>query len=80
MTTDLGIELLSGGVGLLEIRRPPNNFFDAHLIEAIASAAHELSKTDGVRALVLASDGKNFCAGADFGGTSGAAEVSAGSA
>ena len=77
MTTDLGIELLSGGVGLLEIRRPPNNFFDADLIEAIASAAHELSTTDGVRALVLASEGKNFCAGADFGGTSGAAEVSA---
>lgn len=77
MTTDLGIELLSGGVGLLEIRRPPNNFFDAALIEAIASAAHKLSTTDGVRALVLASEGKNFCAGADFGGTSGAAEVSA---
>jgi enoyl-CoA hydratase/carnithine racemase len=77
MTTDLGIELLSGGVGLLEIRRPPNNFFDADLIEAIASAAHELSRSDAARVLVLASEGKNFCAGADFGGTSGAAEVSA---
>ena len=76
MSTDLGIEFLSGGVALLEIRRPPNNFFDADLIEAIASAAHELSQSD-TRVLVLASDGKNFCAGADFGGTSGAAEVSA---
>jgi enoyl-CoA hydratase/carnithine racemase len=77
MTTDLGIELLSGGIGLLEIRRPPNNFFDADLIEAIASAAHEMSQSDAARVLVLASDGKNFCAGADFGGVSDAAEVSA---
>jgi enoyl-CoA hydratase/carnithine racemase len=77
MTTDLGIELLSGGIGLLEIRRPPNNFFDADLIEAIASAAQELSQSDVARVLVLASEGKNFCAGADFGGVSGVAEVSA---
>lgn len=77
MTTDLGIELLSGGIGLLEIRRPPNNFFDADLIEAIASAAKELAQSDVARVLVLASEGKNFCAGADFGGVSGAAEVSA---
>lgn len=77
MSSDLGIELLSGGVGLLEIGRPPNNFFDPDLIEAVASAAHELSRSDAVRVLVLASDGKNFCAGADFAGTSGAGEVSA---
>lgn len=77
MTTDLGIELLSGGIGLLEIRRPPNNFFDVDLIEAIASATHELSQSDAARVLVLASEGKNFCAGADFGGVSDAAEVSA---
>lgn len=76
-TTDLGIELLPDGIAVLEIRRPPHNFFDAVLIEAIASAAHELSAADGVRALVLASEGKNFCAGADFGGVSDVAEVSA---
>ncbi|MCX2930100.1 enoyl-CoA hydratase/isomerase family protein [Mycobacterium sp. CVI_P3] len=77
MTTDLGIELLSDGVGVLEIRRPPNNFFDPDLIESIASAAHQLSASEAVRALVIASEGKNFCAGADFAGTSGAGEVSA---
>ncbi|EHB55474.1 Enoyl-CoA hydratase/isomerase [Mycolicibacterium rhodesiae JS60] len=77
MTTDLGIELLSGGIGVLEIRRPPNNFFDAELVEAIASTTQELSQSSDVRALVLCSEGKNFCAGADFGGTSDAAEVSA---
>src|SRR5262245_45096622 len=76
-TTDLGIEVLPDGIGVLEIRRPPHNFFDADLIQAIASAAHKLSRSDDVRAVVLASAGKNFCAGADFGGTSGAAEVSA---
>ncbi|BBY80229.1 enoyl-CoA hydratase/isomerase family protein [Mycolicibacterium pulveris] len=74
--TDLGVEVRADGIGVLEIRRPPHNFFDADLIEAIAATAHELSQSGDVRALVLASDGKNFCAGADFGGTSGAAQVS----
>lgn len=66
----------AAGVALVEIRRPPNNFFDAGLISAIATTVHQLEDSGDVRAVVLASQGKNFCAGADFGGGSGAAEVS----
>jgi 2-(1,2-epoxy-1,2-dihydrophenyl)acetyl-CoA isomerase len=55
------------GVGLLQMRRPPANFFDEHLIGRIVDAARELDGSPGCRALVLASEGKHFCAGADFG-------------
>ncbi|QFU92518.1 enoyl-CoA hydratase/isomerase family protein [Amycolatopsis sp. YIM 10] len=58
---------LDDGVGLLELRRPPNNFFDEQLIGAIVDAARELDDDSRCRALVLASAGKHFCAGADFG-------------
>lgn len=74
---DLAVQTPLHGVALIEIRRPPNNFFDAELIEAIAATIHGLAETGEARAVVLASAGKNFCAGADFGGTSEAAEVSA---
>lgn len=75
--SDLGIHALAHGVVLLEIRRPPHNFFDPDLIEALAETLHRLADDGDARAVVLASQGKNFCAGADFAGKSGAAEVSA---
>jgi enoyl-CoA hydratase/carnithine racemase len=63
---DIGVEK-SGHVALVEIRRPPNNFFDIELIKEIASAFEALDEDADCRALVLASQGKAFCAGADFG-------------
>ena len=62
---DLGVDLDDDHVGVIEIRRPPNNFFDQALIAAIADALDELAAGD-CRAVVLASAGKHFCAGADF--------------
>jgi enoyl-CoA hydratase/carnithine racemase len=62
---DVVVERADDGVALIEIRRPPNNFFDQALIAAIADALDELAAGDG-RAVVLASEGKHFCAGADF--------------
>lgn len=56
-------------VGLAEIRRPPDNFFDAALIGSLADALNWLAQQDA-RAVVLGSDGKHFCAGADFTGRS----------
>jgi enoyl-CoA hydratase/carnithine racemase len=56
-----------GHVAVLEINRPPANYFDRSLIIGLADASAELVD-DGVRALVLASEGKHFCAGANFGG------------
>jgi enoyl-CoA hydratase/carnithine racemase len=63
---DIGVER-SGHVALVEIRRPPNNFFNAALIGEIATAFETLDAVTDCRALVLASQGKAFCAGANFG-------------
>lgn len=56
-----------GHVAVVEINRPPNNFFDAPLINGIADVFEELDQESDTRALVLASAGKHFCAGANFG-------------
>jgi enoyl-CoA hydratase/carnithine racemase len=63
---DIGVDK-SGLVALIEIRRPPNNFFDVALIHQIAEALETLDEDEGCRAVVLASQGKAFCAGANFG-------------
>ncbi|HMN70672.1 MAG TPA: enoyl-CoA hydratase/isomerase family protein [Rhodoblastus sp.] len=59
------IELI-GHVAVIEIDRPPNNFFDVTLIETLAGIFERLSSDPRCRAIVLASRGKVFCAGADF--------------
>jgi 2-(1,2-epoxy-1,2-dihydrophenyl)acetyl-CoA isomerase len=74
---EVGVSFLDGGVAVVELQRPPNNFFDANLIEQIAAAFDELDSRTDARAVVLAAAGKHFCAGADFAGESAAAEVSA---
>jgi enoyl-CoA hydratase/carnithine racemase len=63
---DIGVER-DGLVAIVEIRRPPNNFFDISLINQIADAFDALDKDPGCRAIVLAAQGKAFCAGANFG-------------
>jgi len=63
--TDIGVEK-HGHVGLIEIRKPPLNFFDVALINQIADALEEFDKDVEIRATVLAAQGKAFCAGADF--------------
>ncbi len=55
-----------GFVATVEMRRPPHNFFDLKLIAEIADAFEELDADPSVRAIVLAAEGKSFCAGADF--------------
>jgi enoyl-CoA hydratase/carnithine racemase len=64
--SDIGIET-HGHVALVEIRRPPNNFFDIPLIKEIAAAFESFDQDGNIRAVVLASQGKAFCAGANFG-------------
>ena len=58
---------LQGHVGRVEINRPPHNFFDRSLIAQIADAFEEFDADPDCRAIVLASNGKSFCAGANFG-------------
>jgi enoyl-CoA hydratase/carnithine racemase len=62
---DVCIEL-SNHIAVLEIRRPPHNFFDTKLIGELASALEKLDAIDDSRVSVLAAQGKSFCAGANF--------------
>jgi enoyl-CoA hydratase/carnithine racemase len=62
---DIGVEK-TGHVGLIEIRRPPLNFFDISLINQIADALEEFDRDIEIRSSVLAAQGKAFCAGANF--------------
>jgi enoyl-CoA hydratase/carnithine racemase len=57
-----------GHVAVLEIHRAPANYFDRALIGLLAEAADELDADKDCRAIVLCSEGKHFCAGANFGG------------
>ena len=61
----------TGHVALIEIQRPPHNFFDIALIEQLADACDVLDLNDNCRSIVLAAQGKSFCAGANFGDGSG---------
>ncbi|MPM05474.1 Crotonyl-CoA hydratase [bioreactor metagenome] len=53
-------------VGVVELRRPPHNYFDLELIATIADTWEAFERDPGVRAIVLCAEGKSFCAGADF--------------
>lgn len=64
--TDIDVSL-TGHVATVEIQRPPLNFFDHSLISQIADAFDALDDQPDCRAIILASDGKAFCAGANFG-------------
>src|SRR5262245_30926284 len=54
-------------VATVEFHRPPNNFFDVDLIQALVGAVFALDDDPECRAIVLCSEGKHFCAGADLG-------------
>ncbi len=63
---DLGVSF-DGMVATVEIQRPPHNFFDFQLIEQLADAFEQLGEDSACRAILLASQGRSFCAGANFG-------------
>lgn len=63
---DINVSLVDH-VATVEIDRPPHNFFDRDLIAQIADAYGELDDDPACRAILLASNGKSFCAGANFG-------------
>jgi 2-(1,2-epoxy-1,2-dihydrophenyl)acetyl-CoA isomerase len=55
-------------VALLDLHRPPHNFFDEALLTDLADALLALDEEDDVSCVVLCSAGRNFCAGADLRG------------
>lgn len=55
-----------GHVAIVEIQRPPHNFFDIPMIASIANAFETLEADPNCRAIVLCAQGTAFCAGANF--------------
>jgi enoyl-CoA hydratase/carnithine racemase len=73
--TETATIAIEGHVARITFANPPLNFANIALLRAIADALERLDDDPAIRAIVLASEGKSFCAGADlaadngFGGT-----------
>src|ERR1700733_13930892 len=55
---------LDGDVGIVLLRQPPHNLLTEPLLHQVAAALHGLGGR--ARAAVLGSEGRSFCAGANF--------------
>jgi enoyl-CoA hydratase/carnithine racemase len=75
MTTDTNAITIThtDHVATIVLERPPHNFVDADVIRELADQLEALDGNANCRAVVLAANGKVFCAGADLGGSNGAA-------
>ncbi len=56
-------------VATVEIHRPPENFFETDVIDALGDAYAALDELVACRAILLCSEGKHFCAGANLSGS-----------
>jgi len=75
---DVTVEVDDSHVAIVTIHRPPANFFDVALIAQLADALALVDADVGARAVVLAAEGRHFCAGADFAGSSDAEPLAVG--
>lgn len=55
----------SGDVAVVTLRQPPHNLLTEPLLRSLADAVHEAA-AGGSRAAVICSEGRSFCAGANF--------------
>jgi 2-(1,2-epoxy-1,2-dihydrophenyl)acetyl-CoA isomerase len=70
MNTDQAVTVeLADHVATVEIHRPPHNWFDIGVMTTLADSVLALDDEPECRAIVLCSEGKNFCAGADLSGS-----------
>jgi enoyl-CoA hydratase/carnithine racemase len=72
--SDVTVAVDDGHVATVEIHRPPANYFDAALIRELGDAYEQIDAAASCRAIVLCSEGKHFCAGANFGAASSPAD------
>ncbi len=70
---DVSVELRDH-IGIIEMRKPPHNFLTPTLVEEIATALEALDGDVNLRSVVLAGEGRSFCAGANFSAEPGDAE------
>ncbi len=73
MTTKFGNVSVSseGHVAVVEFDQPPHNFVTVELVKNLADALDVIDAETSLRASVLASAGKSFCAGAELGSPTG---------
>jgi enoyl-CoA hydratase/carnithine racemase len=64
--TDCVTTSLAERVAVIEIHRGPNNFFDEDLLRELSEAVLAADERPDVRCIVLCSEGKHFCAGANL--------------
>jgi len=66
--TQLITTAVDAGIAIVEMHRPPANFFDLELLTELADAVLALDSNVDARSIVLCSEGRHFCAGADLRG------------
>ncbi|NND82416.1 MAG: enoyl-CoA hydratase family protein [Gammaproteobacteria bacterium] len=57
---------INEGIAELVFNKPPVNAFDSHEWLAIAAELKKLGEDDAVRVIIIAAEGKGFCAGVDI--------------
>jgi enoyl-CoA hydratase/carnithine racemase len=77
---DITVEVGDDHVAVVEIHRPPHNYFSLDLIAALADAYEAIDADGAGRAVLLCSEGRNFCAGANLGGGSSTLDQNTGGA
>ncbi|MEM7273815.1 MAG: enoyl-CoA hydratase/isomerase family protein [Actinomycetota bacterium] len=76
MTTfgDVSVEIDEDRVALVQVNRPPHNFFSLSMLGSLADAFEAVDGDENARCILFAADGKNFCAGAALGENEAAAD------
>ncbi len=63
---DIAVDI-DGHIAVVEMKRPPHNYFDTILVKSMADAYEDIDRDTEVRVIVLAAEGRSFCAGAQLG-------------
>jgi enoyl-CoA hydratase/carnithine racemase len=71
---DVTVAVDDAHVATVEIHRPPANYFDTALIKELGDAYEAIDADPSSRVIVLCSEGKHFCAGANLGAGSSPAD------
>lgn len=66
MFGEISVTVDENHVALVEVQRPPNNFFSLNMLGSLADAIDAVDADTAARCIVLTSEGKNFCAGASL--------------
>ncbi len=68
---NVSLEIGDDHVAVVEIHNPPHNFFSLRGLVDLAGVLDLVDADPDARAVLLCAEGKNFCAGADFGASQG---------